>query len=82
MYLVNELGVPAQMARTVLPQSVKADIVVTANLAEWRHVFELRACDSTGKAHPQMKEVMIPLLEEVQASGKYDFAFGDLTPAK
>lgn len=65
-----------QEARDVLPQSVKADIVVTANLQEWLHIFELRACDKTGAAHPQMKEVMCPLCKEMKE--KYRFAFGEL----
>lgn len=73
------MGIPAQQARCVLPHSTKVEIVVTANLKEWRHIFELRACDSTGPAHPQMKQVMVPLLLEMQS--KYWFAFGDLTPA-
>lgn len=77
-YMINELGIPAQQARDVLPTSVKADIAVTANLQEWRHVFELRACDLTGPAHPQMKEVMCPLCVEMME--KYPFAFGDLEP--
>lgn len=68
-----------QQARDVLPTSTKADIVMTAPLYEWKHIFNLRACDSTGPAHPQIKEVMIPCLKEVRQ--KYDFAFGDLVAA-
>lgn len=75
-----ELGAKPQEARDVLPTSVKADIVMTTNLAEWKHIFNLRACDSTGPAHPQMKEIMVPLLKEMQK--KYPFAFGDLIPAE
>ena len=79
VFMTNGLKVPAQQARDVLPQSVKADIVMTTNLQEWRHIFELRACDLTGPAHPQMKEVMCPLCHEMQ--GEYAFAFGDLVVA-
>lgn len=68
-----------QQARDVLPTSVKAEIVMTANLREWKHIFSLRACDSTGPAHPQMKEVMIPCLKELRPL--YEFAFGDLIAA-
>lgn len=75
-HLLEEGAIP-QEARDVLPQSVKADIVMTANLAEWYHIFELRACDLTGPAHPQMKEVMCPLCRELQ-EGYYEFAFCDL----
>lgn len=69
-------GAKPQEARDVLPTSVKADIVMTTNLAEWKHIFNLRACDSTGPAHPQMHEVMTPLFKEMRE--KYPFAFGDM----
>lgn len=58
-----EGGWTAQQARTVLPNSLKTEIVVTANLREWRHIFSLR-CDPS--AHPQMREVMIPLRDEMR----------------
>ncbi|MDN5345223.1 MAG: thymidylate synthase [Clostridia bacterium] len=48
-----------QEARTVLPNSLKTELVVTYNLREWRHFFRLR-CSSA--AHPQMRQVVIPLL--------------------
>ena len=57
-----ELGATPQMARSVLTSSLKTELVVTANIREWRHILKLRAADTTGKAHPQMKEVMVPLL--------------------
>lgn len=56
-----DVGVPAEIARGVLPQSLKAEIVVGANLREWRHIFKLR---TSKRAHPQMREVMVPLLAE------------------
>lgn len=55
------LGATAQEARSVLPNSLKTEIVMTANLREWRHFFKLR-CSS--KAHPQMREVAVPMLKE------------------
>lgn len=70
LQLVNCYNVPAQIARGVLPQNTKSTICVTANMLEWIHIFELRALDATGPAHPQMKEVMVPLLEE--ARKRYD----------
>ena len=57
-------GSTPQEARAVLPDSLKTEIVMTANLREWRHFFSLRACGSTGKPHPQMLEVAVPLLKE------------------
>lgn len=61
-----ELGFSPQEARAVLPNSTKTELVMTANLREWRHFFKLRASDATGAAHPQMKEVTIPLLAELK----------------
>jgi len=52
-------GASAQEARSVLPNSLKTEIVTTANIREWRHIFKLR-CDKA--AHPQMRQVMLPLL--------------------
>ena len=59
-----ENGAKPQEARDVLPQSIKTEIVVTCNLAEWKHFLSLRACGATGMPHPQMLEVAIPLLYE------------------
>jgi thymidylate synthase (FAD) len=58
-----ESGYSPQQARGVLPNSLKTEIVCTANFREWRHVFTLRCSKA---AHPQMRELMIPLLEEVK----------------
>ena len=63
-----ELGVTPEKARTVLPNSLKTELIMTANCAEWIHFFELRACNSTGKAHPQILEVSRPLLDEFKVT--------------
>jgi thymidylate synthase (FAD) len=60
--LLNHGWTP-QEARSVLPNSLKTEIVMTANFREWRHIFKLRA---SKEAHPQMREIMIPLLEEAK----------------
>jgi len=52
-----------QQARSVLPNSLKTEIVTTANLREWRHIMRLRTAKA---AHPQMREIMIPLLAELK----------------
>lgn len=58
-YLTSlKLGGTPQEARAMLPNSVKTEVVMTTNPREWRHVFRMR-CDRA--AHPQMREVMIPL---------------------
>lgn len=58
-----QLGARPQIARSVLPNSTKSDITITANYREWRAFFKLRA---DKPAHPQMREVTIPLLHELQ----------------
>lgn len=58
-----DFGLSPQQARAVLPNSLKTEVVMTANLREWRHFFKLRALGTTGKPHPQMLEVAVPLLE-------------------
>ena len=55
-----DCGVSPQEARSVLPNSLKTEIVVTYNLREWAHFFNLRA---DGAAHPQMRQIAIPLLQ-------------------
>lgn len=52
-------GWSPQQARSVLPNSLKTEIIMTANIREWRHVLKLRCSKA---AHPQMRELMIPLL--------------------
>ena len=59
-------GATPQEARSVLPNSLKTEIIVTMNYREWRHFFKLRAARSTGPAHPQMEEITIPLLNEIK----------------
>jgi thymidylate synthase (FAD) len=54
-------GWTPQQARSVLPNSTKTEIIMTTNFREWRHIFKLR-CDKA--AHPQMREIMIPLHKE------------------
>ena len=56
-----KLGATPQIARGILPTSLKTEIVVTMNLREWRHFFKLR---TEIVAHPQMREITIPLLQE------------------
>lgn len=71
-------GLTPQEARAVLPNSLKTEVVMTANLREWRHFFSLRACGATGKPHPQMLEVAVPLLKEIKSL--IPVVFDDLEP--
>jgi thymidylate synthase (FAD) len=56
--LIAEEGWTPEQARSVLPNSLKTEIVMTANFREWLHVFALRCSPA---AHPQMREIMAPL---------------------
>lgn len=58
-----DFGASPQEARSVLPNSLKTEIIVTANLREWRHFFHLR---NDKAAHPQMREVANMILTEAQ----------------
>jgi thymidylate synthase (FAD) len=52
-----------QAARTVLPNSCKTEIITYCNLAEWKHIFDLRTSPA---AEPSMREIMIPLEKEMR----------------
>lgn len=62
MYLLSR-GVSPQIARCVLPTGLKTEVVVTCNYREWRHIFQLRCAKD---AHPQIREVMCLLLDELK----------------
>ena len=55
-------GERPEQARSVLPNSLKTEVVMTCNLREWKHVFRMR-CQKA--AHPQIREIMLPLLKEL-----------------
>jgi thymidylate synthase ThyX len=59
-----KLGASPQEARTVLPNSTKTEIVMTADLREWRHFLKLRTSKA---AHPQIRELAICLLNKLKA---------------
>lgn len=62
--MLNEDCTP-QEARAVLPNSLKTEVVMTANIREWRHFFKLRCAPA---AHPQTQEVAKILLRKVHAA--------------
>jgi thymidylate synthase (FAD) len=69
-----DAGAKPEEARSILPNSLKTEIVVTMNLREWRHFFRVR---TSPKAHPQMREIAIPLLEYFQSM--LPVVFGDIS---
>lgn len=54
-----KLGAPSDIAREVLPIGASSTIFIKANVREWRHVLSLRC---SRRAHPRMRELMVPLL--------------------
>ena len=57
-------GCTPELARSVLPNSAKTEIVMTANLRAWRHFIDLR---TSPKAHPQMREIANMIFEDLNA---------------
>jgi len=62
-----------EQCREVLPNSLKTEIVMKANIREWRHIFQLRC---SKKAHPQIRALMLPLLAELKE--KVPVVFDDM----
>lgn len=72
-FILLDNGATPQEARSVLPNSTKTEITITANYREWRNFFKLRTANV---AHPQMREVTVPLLKELK--GKLPIIFDDI----
>lgn len=66
-------GASPQEARSVLPNSLKTELVMTANLREWRLILKQR---TPSAPHPDMRALMIPLLEELKE--RYPVFFEDI----
>ena len=74
-FALLDCGCTPQEARSVLPSSTKTEVVMTANLREWRHFLKLRTAKA---AHPQMRELTVPLLKELQE--RIPVVFDDIQP--
>lgn len=72
--ILSNKGWSAQQARAVLPNALKTEIVVSANIREWRTIFKQRTAHT---AHPDMRAIMCPLLDELKA--KIPILFDDIT---
>lgn len=68
-----ELGARPEEARSILPNSLKTEIVMTMNIREWRHFIRLRGARA---AHPQIREITVQLLEAFKE--RYPLFFEDL----
>ena len=73
--LMIEARCTPQIARSVFPNGLASRIVTTSNLRNWRHFLLMRTCR---EAHPQMRQITIPLLREFQA--KVPIIFEDIEP--
>lgn len=56
---MSNAGATPDQLRMILPHSTAAEVTMTANIREWKHIFSLRC---TNHAHPAVEQVMIPLL--------------------
>ena len=74
--MINRHGWTPERARDILNNSVATTIMVTMNLREWRHFFKLRAIGTTGKPHPDMLQITIPMLTAFKE--KIPVVFDDL----
>lgn len=72
-FYLLDWGCTPQEARAVLPNSLKTELVMTANIREWRYFLKLR---NSSAAHPQMREVCRMLLKECKE--KMPILFDDI----
>lgn len=72
-FALLEKGVKPEIARGVLPTSLATEIVVTGNIREWRHFFNLR---TSNFAHPQIRSLTRQLLDELKS--KIPVLFDDI----
>lgn len=56
--MTSNLKMKAEMARSILPNKLKTSIIITCNIEEYRHIFELRCAL---QAHPDMRQIMLPI---------------------
>ena len=72
-FALVEAGAKPDEARSVLPNSLKTEIVMTMDLREWRHFIRLRGSRA---AHPQIAEITAQIREEFVK--RYPVFFEDL----
>ncbi len=83
---MKELGASTDMCRLILPHSTAAEVTMTADIREWKHILSLR---TSNKAHPAIRQLLIPLLKyfqkempEIFESVEYDKEFDEKKYAK
>lgn len=70
---LNETSTP-EVCRAILPNCIKTEIVVTTNFEQWSHIFAERVNETTGKVHPQMKQLLEPLYNFLSKDDYYNYA--------
>lgn len=58
---MSALGAKPDQLRMILPHSLAAEVTMSANLREWRHIFKMR-CQKA--AHPSVRQIMLKTLNE------------------
>ena len=72
---MRKAGARPEQARAILPNSLKTEIFMTANLREWRHFLKLR---TSKRAHPQMRQIALKIFEILNE--KLPVIFSDIKP--
>lgn len=72
---MRKKGARPEQARSILPNSLKTEIFMTANLREWRHFLKLR---TSKRAHPQMREIALKILAILNEN--LPVIFSDINP--
>ena len=60
-----EMGLKPEIARNVLPLGLKTECVYTADMNEWRHIFDLRIDGTTGRPHPDAKDLALDIYNAI-----------------
>ena len=78
MYLKSiSLGATPQQAREILPLATKSEVVYTAFPHQWKHFFDLRLFGTTGKPHPNMKEIAELAQGVLEENGLWELIYPD-----
>lgn len=72
---MRKKGARPEQARSILPNSLKTEIFMTANLREWRHFLKLR---TSKRAHPQMREISLKIYKILNEN--LPIIFSDINP--
>lgn len=67
--LINNYDWQAQQAAEILPQCIKADVVITGFESDWDYIFNLRSIGTTGRPHPEVERIITPIFKEFQQNG-------------